>query len=85
MLNKQLIEFQMREPGPPGRTCTPITGSLHGKTKILKENLLADYCLLLKYCRRQCTLLTPTTTNYLQLKFYKIMQDFKRVLDFNCK
>ena len=23
--------------------------------------------------------------NYLQLKFYTIMQDFERVLDFNCK
>ena len=39
MLIKQIIEFQLRGPGPPGRTCTPITGSLHDKTKILKENL----------------------------------------------
>ena len=26
MLIKQIIEFQLRGPGPPGRTYTPITG-----------------------------------------------------------
>ena len=26
MLIKQIIEFQLIGPGPPGRTCTPITG-----------------------------------------------------------
>ena len=26
MVIKQIIEFQLRGPGPPGRTCTPITG-----------------------------------------------------------
>ena len=26
ILIKQIIEFQLRGPGPPGRTCTPITG-----------------------------------------------------------
>ena len=26
MLIKQIIEFQLRGPGPPGRTCTPMTG-----------------------------------------------------------
>ena len=26
MLLEQIIEFQLRGPGPPGRTCTPIIG-----------------------------------------------------------
>ena len=38
MLIEQIIEFQLRGPGPPGRTCT-ISGKLHDKTKISKENL----------------------------------------------
>ena len=53
MLTEQIIEFQLRVPGPPGRTCTPTTGKLHDKTKISKENLRENYYLLLKYCRRQ--------------------------------
>ena len=70
MLIKQIIEFQLRGPGPPGRTYTPITGYFHDKTKIFKENLRADYYLLLnlKYCRRQCALLTPTWTKSLTIK-----------------
>ena len=86
MLIEQIIEFQLRWPGPFGRTCTSITGKLHDKTKILKENLRVNYYLLLKYCRRQCALYLPLYgPNHLQLKFYTIMQDFKCVLDFNCK
>ena len=57
MLIEQTTEFQLKGPGPPGRTCTPMTGTLHDKTKISKENLRVDYYLLLKYCRRQCALL----------------------------
>ena len=85
MLIKQVIEFQLRGPGPPSRTCAPITGLLHDKTKTLKENLRVDCYLRLKYCRRQCALLPLLGPNLLQLKFYTIMQDFKCVLDFNCK
>ena len=29
MLIEQIIEFQLRGPGSPGRTCTPITGKIH--------------------------------------------------------
>ena len=35
MLIEQIIEFELREPGPPGRIRTPITGYLHDKTKKL--------------------------------------------------
>ena len=56
MLIERVIELQLRGPGPPGRTYTPITGYCHDKTKISKENLRVDYYLLLKCCKRQCTL-----------------------------
>ena len=29
-----IIEFELRVPGPPDRTCTPVTGYFHDKTKI---------------------------------------------------
>ena len=46
MLIEQIIEFQLKGPGPLGRTCTPITGQLHDKTKILKEifEWITIYC-----------------------------------------
>ena len=28
---EQIIERQLRGPGPPGRTCTPVTGYFHDK------------------------------------------------------
>ena len=85
MLIERIIELQLRGPGPPGRTCTSIAGYFHDKTKISKENLPVDYHLLLKCCQRQCTLLPPTWTRSLTIKFNSKMQDVKRVLDLNCK
>ena len=82
MLIEQI--FELRWSGPPGRTRTPITGCFHHKTIISKKNIRLDCYLLLKYCRRQCTLLPPTWANSLT-KFNPKMQDFKRVLDLNCK
>ena len=66
MLIEQIMEFEWRGPGPPGRTCTPTAGYFHDKTKISKQYLWVDYYLLLKYCRRQSTLLPPTWPNHLQ-------------------
>ena len=80
MLIEQI--FQLRGPWPPGRT--PITGCFHDKTIISSENFRLDCDLLLKYCRRQCSLL-PFTWAKSFAKFNPIMQDFKRVLDLNCK
>ena len=58
MLIAQIIEFHLRRPGPPCRTCTPITVKFMTKQKSLsKENLRVDYYSELKYCRRQCALL----------------------------
>ena len=74
MLIEQIIEHPLKGPGSPGRTCTPF-----------KKNLRVDYYLLLKCCKRQCTLLPLPGPNHLQLKFNSEMQDLKRVLDLNCK
>ena len=48
MLIEQIIEFELRGCGPPGRICALITGYFYGKTKIFKANLWVDYYLLLK-------------------------------------
>ena len=66
MLIEQIIEFELRGPGPFGRTCTPITGYFHDITKISNENRQVDYHLLLNYYRRQCTLLPLPQLNHLQ-------------------
>ena len=79
MLIEQIMEFQLRGPGPPISTCTPITGWFQDKTKISKANLREDYYLLLKYCRRQCTLF-PLAWAKSVTKLSTKMQDFKRVL-----
>ena len=82
MLIEQI--FELKGLGPPGSICAPITGCFHDKTIISKENIRLECYLLLKYCRRQCTLLPPTWAKSLT-KFNPKMQDFKRGLDLNCK
>ena len=59
MLIQQI--FELRGHGPPGRICSPKTGCFHDKTIISKKNIRLDY-LLLKYCRRECSLLPPTSS-----------------------
>ena len=68
MLIEQTIELQLRGPGSPGRTNSPKTGYFHDKTKISKENLGVDYCLLLKCSKKQCALLPSTWTKSLTIK-----------------
>ena len=85
MLIEQSTELQLRRPGHPGRTNTPITGYFHDKTKISKKNLRVDYYLLLKCSKKQCTLLPLPGPNHLQLKFNKRMQDVEHILDLKCK
>ena len=82
MLIEQI--FELRGPGPPKRICTLIAGCFHDKTIISRENIRLDCYLLVKYCWRQCTLLPFTSAKSLT-KFNAKMQDFKRVLDLNCK
>ena len=68
MLIEQIVELLLKGPGPPGLTCTSITGYFHGKTKISTENLRVGFRLLLKRCTRQCTLLPPTWTKSRTIK-----------------
>ena len=81
MLTKQIIELELRGRGSPKfsntftRTYIPTTGYFYEKTKISKENLPVDYYLLLKYCKRQCTLISRTWALSL-INFYPKMQDF---------
>ena len=58
-VRKMLIEqiFELRGCGPPGSIYTPITGCFHHKTTISMENFRVNCYSLLKYCRRQCSLL----------------------------
>ena len=60
MLIEQIIEFELMGSGPPCRACTSTAGYFYDKTKTSKKNLRVDYYLLLKYCTKQCTLLSPT-------------------------
>ena len=85
MLVEQIIEIQLRGYGPPERTCTFMNDYVHDKTKISEQNFRVDSNLLLKYCKRQGTLLSLPGPNHLQLKFNTKLQDLKRVLDLNCK
>ena len=78
-----LIEQRFKLKGP-GRVCTPITGWFHDKAIIFKESIRLDCYLLVKYCRRQCSLLSSIWAKSLT-KFNPEMQDFKRVLDLNCR
>ena len=48
MFIEQTIKFEFRGLVSLGRVCTPATGYFYDKTKISKENLRVDYCLLLK-------------------------------------
>ena len=81
----KLIEqnFELRGSAPPGRICTPISGCFHNKTIISKENFRVDCHLLLKCCRKQFVLYFALAKSL--TKFNPKMQDFKRVLDLNCK
>ena len=63
MLIKQIIEFELRRAWP--YVCS-TTGYFHDKTKISKENFRMDYYLHLKYCWRQCTVLSLLGPNHLQ-------------------
>ena len=72
--------FEVRGPCLLGRICTAIAGCFHSKTLISEENNRLDCYSLLKYCRRQCTLLPRIWAKSLT-KLKPKMQDFKRVLD----
>ena len=79
MLIEQIIEFELRGRGPPGRICTLITGKLHER-KFFKWIII--YCY--NIAEGNVPYFPLYEPNHLQLKFYTTMQDFKRILKFNC-
>ena len=79
MLIEQITELQLRGPGPPDQTCTPITGYFHDKTKISKENLRVDYYLLLNVARDNAPYFPLSGPNHLQLKSNSKMPDVERI------
>ena len=46
MLIEQIIELELKGPGPPGRTCTPIIGYFYDKSESLRKifELINIYC-----------------------------------------
>ena len=84
MLIEKIIELQLRGPGLPDQTCTPITGYFHDRTKTSKENLRVDYYLLLKCSTRHAPYFPLPGPNHLQLKSNSKMPDVKRILDLSC-
>ena len=85
MLIEQIIELQLRGPGPPCRTCTLKTGYVHDKQKSLRK--IFEWIII--FCQNVARYDAPyfplSRPNHLQLKFNSKMQDVKRVLDLNCK
>ena len=45
MLIEQIIEFELRGPGSPGRTCTPIAGYFYSPIKVWDTSLLPQVVL----------------------------------------
>ena len=65
MLIEQTIEFKLRRPGPPSRTCTPKPKKSYFDKKNLQSIYLSDY-LLLKILHEECTLLLPPGPSHQQ-------------------
>ena len=82
MFVEQIIEFELRGPGSPIRTCTTKPGYFHNKTKSLKQIL--EQLLTAKNITESNVLASFTWAKSLT-KFNPQMQDLKRVLDLICK
>ena len=76
MLIEQIIEFDERGPGPPGRICTSTTSYFHDTKKQKSLRNIIEWIILLFDDKILQEALT---------KFNTKMQDFKRVLNLNCK
>ena len=62
MFIEQVIEVELRGPGSPGRTCTPITGNF------IKGNILSGLLFTAKILQKACVLLPPIWTKSLTIK-----------------
>ena len=65
MLIEHIIRLELRVLGPWPFVCS-TTDYFYDKTTISKQSSRVDYHLLLKYCRKQCTLLSLLGPNHLQ-------------------
>ena len=59
MLIEQIIEFQLKGPGPFDRACTPVTNKLHDYIKISKKNLRVDYYISAKVLQKAMCFTSP--------------------------
>ena len=84
MLIEQIIEFELREPGPPGSTCTTTTRYFHDKTKVSLKKSSKRSIFIVKILQEAMYLIS-LYQGQISNKIYPKMQDFKRVLDLNCK
>ena len=87
MLIEQIIEFDQRGHGPLGRICTSTTGYFHDMRKQKSLRNFIEWIILLfeaKILQETMYLTYPTWAKSLT-KFNTKMQDFKRVLNLNCK
>ena len=59
MLIEQIVEYQLRGPGPLGLTCTSITGYFHNKAKISKEKSSSGFSFTAKMLHETMHLTSP--------------------------
>ena len=60
MFIEQIIEFELRRPGPLGCTRNPKTSYFCDKTKLFVANLQVKYYLLMKMMRKVMYLAFPS-------------------------
>ena len=84
MLIEHIIEFELRGACPPDRTCALRVVIFMTKNKNLKEKFSNGLLFTAKILLEAMYFTFPTWTKSLT-KFNSKMQDFKRVLDLNCK
>ena len=81
MFIEQIIEFELRDPGPPGCTCNPKARYFYGKTKISNKNKSSSELLLTaKYIAEGNVPCFPLTWTKSITKFIQKMLGFKREL-----
>ena len=59
MLIEQMVELQLRGPGPPGLTCTYITGYFHDKAKISEGKSSSGFSFTAKMLHETMHLTSP--------------------------
>ena len=76
MLIKKIIKFELRWPGAPSLTRSPITGYFQDKTKIFEANLLSGLLFTTYNLLHDAMYRTPPTWANSLTKFNPKMQNF---------